>query len=173
MSFCTLVPVLIVVQSDFYSVSPPFYEGKPLDNMFTTRDFQEHRVLRSATNQVYSMTNLRNYEPHVDECTEIFIRVMKAKEGQPFDISEYILWFAFDVIASITFQQRLGFLDNEKDVLGMVSTRTFSAKYFAFIGQLPWLHRYLLGNRRMVALMKRIYPDAPDPHGTLFAVSAL
>ncbi|KIV90486.1 hypothetical protein PV10_07788 [Exophiala mesophila] len=156
-------------KSDFYSVSPPFYEGKPLDNMFTVRDFKQHRLLRSATTQVYSMTNLRNYEPHVDECTRIFIELMKKKQGKPVDVVTYVHWYAFDVIASITFQKRLGFLDNEGDVLGMVSTRTFSAKYFAFIGQVPWLHQYLLGNRRMVLLMKKMFPNTPDPHGTLFA----
>ncbi|KAL6253147.1 Cytochrome p-450 [Rhinocladiella similis] len=156
-------------KSDFYSVSPPFYQGRPLDNMFTVRDFKQHRVLRSATSQVYSMTNLRNYEPHVDECTTLFIELMRKKNQQPVDVVKYVHWFAFDVIASITFQKRLGFLDNEGDVLGMVSTRTFSAKYFAFVGQVPWLHRYLLGNRRMVMLMKKIFPNTPDPHGTLFA----
>lgn len=117
------------------------------------------------------MTNLRNYEPHVDECTKIFIELMKKKQGKPVDVVTYVHWYAFDVIASITFQKRLGFLDNEGDVLGMVSTRTFSAKYFAYIGQVPWLHQYLLGNRRMVLLMKKMFPSTPDPHGTLFAVS--
>lgn len=119
------------------------------------------------------MTNLRNYEAHVDECTELFLGILKKHEGQPIDIVEYIHWYAFDVIASITFQKRLGFLDHEKDMLGLVATRSFSAKYFAFAGQVPWVHPYLLGNRRMMAMLARLYPDTPDPHGTLFGVGGM
>ncbi|KEF57032.1 uncharacterized protein A1O9_07222 [Exophiala aquamarina CBS 119918] len=136
--------------------------------MFTVRDPQQHRVLRSATAQVYSMTNLRNYEAHVDECTELFLAILKKHEGRAIDVTEYIHWYAFDVIAAITFQKRLGFLDEGKDMLGMVATRSFSAKYFAFAGQVPWAHPYLLGNRRMMGLLAKLYPDMPDPHGTLF-----
>ena len=141
--------------------------------MFTARDPQHHKVLRSATAQVYSMTNLRNYEAHVDECTELFLGILKKHEGQTMDVTEYIHWYAFDVIAAITFQKRLGFLDHGKDMLGLVATRTFSAKYFAFAGQVPWVHPYLLGNRRMMGLLAKLYPDTPDPHGTLFGVSTL
>lgn len=130
----------------------------------------QHRMLRSATTQVYSLTNLRNYEPHVDECTELFLGILRKYEGRPVDVCDYIHWYAFDVIAAITFQKRLGFLDNEGDVRGMVATRSFSAKYFAFAGQLPWVHPYLLGNRRMMAFLGKFYPDMPDPHGTLFKV---
>ncbi|OQV08098.1 hypothetical protein CLAIMM_12418 [Cladophialophora immunda] len=157
-------------KSEFYSVSPPYYDGKQLENMFTTRNLQEHRQLRSATTSVYSMTNLRNYEPHVDECTEIFLGILKKYDGQAIDITEYMHFYALDVIAAITFQKRLGYLDHQQDVLGLVASRGFSAKYFGIVGQIPWIHRYLLGNRRLVKWLARLYPDTPDPHGTLFAV---
>lgn len=139
--------------------------------MFTVRDSKQHRVLRSATAQVYSMTNLRHYEPHVDECVAIFIDLLKKHEGESIDMVEYVHWFAWDVIASITFQKRFGFLDNQGDVLGLAANRKLSAQYLALMGQVPWLHPYLLGNRRMMQLIHMLFPNAPDPHGTLFKVS--
>ena len=139
--------------------------------MFTVRDSKQHRVLRSATAQVYSMTNLRHYEPHVDECVSIFTELIKKHEGEAIDMVEYVHWFAWDVIASITFQKRFGFLDNQGDVLGLAANRKLSAQYLALMGQVPWLHPYLLGNRRMMQLIHMLFPKAPDPHGTLFKVS--
>ena len=151
-------------------MSPPYYQGKQLENMFTTRNLREHRELRSATASVYSMTNLKNYEPHVNECTEIFLRILERCQGQSIDITDYMHFYALDVIAAITFQNRLGYLDHQQDVLGLVASRGFSAKYFGVVGQIPWLHPYLLGNRRMVKWLAKMYPSIPDPHGTLFAV---
>jgi len=66
------------------------------------------------------MTNLRHYEKHANECTEIFIRLMKEKEGQTVDVTDHFLWYAFDVIASVTFQRRLGFMETQNDVWGMI-----------------------------------------------------
>ena len=158
------------VKSEFYSVSPPYYGGKQLENMFTTRNLQEHRELRSATASVYSMSNLKNYEPHVDECTEIFLDILKKHQGQSIDITEYMHFYALDIIAAITFQNRFGYLDHQEDKLGLVASRGFSAKYFGVAGQIPWIHPYLLGNRRLMKWLGKAFPNMPDPHGTLFAV---
>ena len=120
--------------------------------------------------QVFSMTNLRNYEQPVDECTEVLMRMLNDVEGQAIDFTEWFQWYAFDVISNITFQKRLGFLDKKDDVLGMIRGQRFSSQYLAVIGQLPWLHPYLMGNRRLVKQLLKLRPDAPDPLGTLFTV---
>ncbi len=158
-------------QSAFYSLTVPFYHGQPLDNMFTAVDPQLHRQLRSPTVQVFSMTNLRNYEQSVDDCTEILMRMLHEADGRALDYTEWFQWYAFDVISSITWQRRLGFLESRDDVLGMIRGQKFSSTYFAIVGQLPWLHPYLMGNRRLVKLLLKIFPDQPDPMGTLFTVS--
>ena len=116
------------------------------------------------------MTNLKNYEPHVDECTEAFLGLLTTSEGRVVDITEYMHFYALDVIAAITFRNRLGYLDHQEDVLGLVASRSFSAKYFGVVGQIPWIHPYLLGNRRLMKWIAKVYPNMPDPHGTLFAV---
>ncbi len=152
-------------------MSVPFYEGKPLDNMFTAVDPAQHRMLRAPTVQVFSMTNLRNYEQPVDECTEILMKKLSEVEGQAIDFTEWFQWYAFDVISSITFQSRLGFLEKKGDVLGMMEGGHFIAYYFGVVGQVPWLHWYLLGSQTFMKLYKKLAPDAPDPMGDLFTVS--
>ncbi|KAK6383591.1 hypothetical protein LTS17_002883 [Exophiala oligosperma] len=155
-------------KSGFYSLSVPFYEGKPLDNMFTAVDPGLHRALRAPTVQVFSMTNLRNYEKPIDECTEILMKMLHDVDGQVIDYTEWFQWYAFDVISSITFQSRLGFLEKMGDVDEMFEGSSTFAYYFGVLGQLPWLHPYLLGNQLLLKVMTTLFPDAPDPTGKLF-----
>ncbi|KEF59035.1 uncharacterized protein A1O9_03878 [Exophiala aquamarina CBS 119918] len=136
--------------------------------MFTAVSPALHKALRSPTAQVYSMTNLRHYEKHANECTEIFINLMKEKEGQKVDLTEHFQWYAFDVIASVTFQRRLGFMETRKDVFGMIEFSDLLGLYFAFIGQLPFLHPYMFGNRTLIRFLKWANPSFPDPLGDLF-----
>ena len=105
--------------------------------MFTAVEPALHNKLRAPTVQVFSMTNLRNYEQAVDESTEIFMRMLNEVDGKDVDYTEWFQWYAFDTISSITFQRRLGFLENKADVLGMIKSQKFSAGYLAIIGQLP------------------------------------
>ncbi|KIX09126.1 uncharacterized protein Z518_00204 [Rhinocladiella mackenziei CBS 650.93] len=136
--------------------------------MFTAVDPGLHKVLRNPTAQVYSMTNVRSYEQHIDDCTKIFLDILKQVEGQALDFTDYFHWYAFDVVASITYHRRLGFLDARGDVHGMIKGQEALLPYLAIIGQLPYLHPYLFGNRHMIALMQRLFPSLPDPLGDLF-----
>jgi hypothetical protein len=117
------------------------------------------------------MTNLRNYEQPVDECTEILMQKLGEVEGQAVDFTEWLQWYTFDVISSITFQTRLGFLEKKGDVHGLIEGGHFFAFYFGVIGQLPWLHRYLLGSLTFTKVYKMFAPDAPDTLRNLFTVS--
>ncbi|OQV07558.1 hypothetical protein CLAIMM_11974 [Cladophialophora immunda] len=155
-------------KSAFYSVSVPPYAGKPLDNMFTAVDPSLHRDLRAPTAQVFSMTNMRNYEKHVNDCTDLLFGIIDDNLGKPVDTTTWFQWYAFDAVASITFQRRMGYLQTRSDVTGMIRDQQFFAKYFARIGQLPGLHPYLLGNTWLASLYIKFVPGASDSMGALF-----
>lgn len=138
--------------------------------MFTAVDPTLHRSLRAPTVQVFSMTNLRNYEQPVDECTEILMRMLNEVDGQDVDFTEWFQWYAFDVISSITFQSRLGFLERNGDVMRMLEGGDFFGLYFGVLGQIPWIHSYLLGSPTFMKVYKTLMPNAPDPTGELFTV---
>ena len=118
------------------------------------------------------MTNIRNYEKHIDECTELFTRTMKQFEGQKIDLAEYFHWFAFDAIGNITFQRRFGFIDQTQQGFDAFRPDDFVGQYFSVIGQLPWLDRFLFGNRPLVNAMMRRYPDVPNSLNTVMSVNA-
>lgn len=64
--------------------------------------------------------------------------------------------YAFDVITSITFSNRIGFMEQENDVEGIISAIEGRLAYNSVIGEAPTLHRFLLGNTLGSWLANRI-----------------
>lgn len=110
-----------------------------MDSMFTERDPQAHKALKSPVAQLFSMTNMRNFETYADECTKIFMDAMLDLEGQPVDLAQWLQWYAFDVIGSITFQRRFGFMEQRQDVDSMIQKINHGLEYVKVIGQSEWL----------------------------------
>ncbi|EXJ66931.1 uncharacterized protein A1O5_10126 [Cladophialophora psammophila CBS 110553] len=150
------------LKTDFYNTMSPSYQGKPMPSVFTERDPIAHRNLKRPVAQLFGMTNMRNYEPYADECTGIFIDAMRDLEGQPVDLSAWVQWYAFDVIASMTFQRRFGFLEERRDINNMIGDLDGGLHYVKIIGQYPELHPWLLGNRTVVGTLKWLFPQIPD-----------
>ena len=138
--------------------------------MFSTRDPMYHKKLRRPVAQLFSMTNLKNYETYVDECNGLFVEGMREKQGQVVDLGSWLQYYAFDVIAYITFQRRFGFLDKRGDVDNMIADLDAVQDYIRIVGQIPWVHSYLLGNRTLVRLLKTLLPGLPDPLFTFLRV---
>lgn len=147
----------------FYSTADSYSDGHYSETMFSARSFDVHKQYRQQVAQLYTLTNLRLYEPYEDECTEIFCRSMTELQGRRLDLSEWLQWYAFDVIACITFQRRFGFMEEKKDVKSMISGVGSMFPYMASVGQFPWLHPYLMGNRKLTGFIKWLNPDTPDP----------
>lgn len=55
-------------------------------------------------------------------------------------------WYAFDVITSLTFSNRLGFLEQAKDIHNIIAAIEGRLFYNSIVGQAPYLHKYLFGN---------------------------
>ena len=152
------------------NIVSPFVDGEVIDLMFTTRDPVFHKAFKQPVAQLFSMTNMKNYETYADECTEIFIKAMRDLEGQAVDLSIWLQWYAFDVIASITFQRRFGFLEERKDVKGLIGGLDMGLKYIKNVSQFPAIHPYLMGNRRLMKFLSAAIPNLPDPLATFVDV---
>ncbi|GKZ18421.1 hypothetical protein AbraCBS73388_000991 [Aspergillus brasiliensis] len=141
----------------------PVYQGEVMDSMFTARDPVYHKHLKSSVSQIFSMTNMKNFEVYADECTQIFMDAMVDLEGQSLDFSNWLQWYAFDVISAITFQRRFGFMEQRRDVDGMIGKIDTGLQYVKILGQLPFLIpllRAALLNRHFQRL--NLLPDTLD-----------
>ena len=109
-------------KSDFYPVMGNVAKGKVVPSIFSTLDESFHEVMKRPIAQVYAMTNLRSYEPLVESTESFFFQKLEklANEKRAFDLGTWLHWFATDVILEITFGKRLGFLEREEDVDGIL-----------------------------------------------------
>jgi cytochrome P450 len=151
----------------FYSSMQPVYRGQTIDSMFTARDPAIHKALKTPVAQTFSMSFMRNYEGYVDECTDIFVSAMNDLEGQAVDLAIWLQWYAFDVIASVTFQRRFGFLEGRQDVNSMISRLDVVLNMVKLLGVYPEL------DTPLKAAMRTLVPDSwhLDPLQDFLSVS--
>ncbi|KAI0149828.1 cytochrome P450 [Hypoxylon sp. NC0597] len=129
-------------KSDFYSVIPPMRKGTILPTIFATQDESLHRMLKRPIAGVYSMSNLVSFEPLVDRTIEVFCQELDRRfvlPGKACDLGAWLQYFAFDVVGEITFSKRLGFLEEGRDVEGIMASIWHWFEYVAIVGQMPWL----------------------------------
>jgi hypothetical protein len=122
---------------------------------------------------MFSMANMRKYEPYADECSGIFIKRMREMEGQQVDLSTWLQWYAFDVIACITFQRRFGFMEEGRDVNQMIGSLDGIFQYVKVVGQYPGLHPYLMGSETFARIVMKLFPAFPDPIRSFLQVSVI
>ncbi|KGO45880.1 Cytochrome P450 [Penicillium expansum] len=153
-------------KSEFYPVQMTVSKGEPLPSLFSTLDETFHANLRRSVNHAFSMSSLVQYEPMVDETTEIFLD----QTGRLFadgvtvcDFARWLQFFAFDVIGSITYSKRHGFIEKNEDIDGIVSSLANIFDYSAPIGQMPWLDKLFWKNPIFDLLQKLGLSDNSHP----------
>ena len=103
------------------------------------------------------MSTLVQYEPFVNEATEIFLDQtdkLFARPNKVCDFAEWLQYFAFDVIGQLTYSKRHGFVERAEDVDGMVGYLGRLFSYVAPVGQIPWLDLLFLKNPIVLMLDK-------------------
>ncbi|PVH68975.1 cytochrome P450 [Cadophora sp. DSE1049] len=172
-----MIPIIYGISSkftktSFYTLLAPFWDGTRMESTFTAREPAEHKAIKSSVAQLYAMTNIKKFEGYAEECTELFIDVVRKSEGSPMGLSVWVHWYAFDVIASITFQRRFGFMDQQRDVYDLIKSLDYTQDYTLVVGMFPSLHDWLLGNPTLMKWIKRVLPNAPDPIHKIFELKA-
>ena len=132
------------------------YEGRWLDTVFSTRDPHYHKEVRSSVASKYSLASLRQMEPLVDECSELFATRMNESLGQTVDLGTWVQWYAFDVIGQITFMKQFGFMQNRNDDIGILDNLESGSKIQTVLAQLPGLNALIFGNRLSQSLANTI-----------------
>ncbi|RYN42572.1 hypothetical protein AA0113_g5725 [Alternaria arborescens] len=162
-----------VYKSDFYPVQGAVSKGAPLLSLFSTTDEDFHAKYRRCVNNAFAMSSLVNYEPLVSSTLTYWLdktEDMFAKTGQSCNFSQWLQFFAFDVIGELTWSKRLGFVEGNKDVDNIIGFLGKFFDYVAPVGQIPILDRLLWKNpislfAQRIGLDKRVHPV------TLFALN--
>lgn len=131
-----------MIKSDFYPIQSAVSKGERLQSLFSTKNEDYHAKYRRCINGAFSMSSLVSYEPLVDSTMNAFIEQTRRRYCDNERICQFSKWlqfFAFDVIGELTWSKRLGFVDRDEDVEGIVDFVGRFLAYSAPTGQMPWL----------------------------------
>jgi cytochrome P450 len=107
--------------------------------MFNTTDEQYHTRLRRAVANAYAMSTLVRFEPLVDSTTEVFLEQLTnryaSRPDAICDLSQWLQFYAFDVIGELTFSKRLGFVEHGVDVDNIMGSLEKALGYFSVVSE--------------------------------------
>ncbi|KUI58928.1 Pisatin demethylase [Cytospora mali] len=121
-------------KSDFYGVGAPDYGGEPLENLFSLRDVQRHATLRRNIGALYTKTAVKDFEPRVDSCVDLFLTQLADRtiEGPTnLDMSTWLHLYAYDCLVEVNVSKKLGLLEQGHDVEGFIAS---ADKIFHMVG---------------------------------------
>ena len=115
----------------------PLNRGKITPMMFTTQDEDQHRMLKRPVANIYSMGNIAKFEHLVDNTLEVFFQQIDKLFVETGGVCDFGVWlqrFAFDVMGELTFSKRLGFLERDEDVGGIMQAIWNHFEYASVVG---------------------------------------
>ncbi|KAH0593197.1 hypothetical protein MHUMG1_08919 [Metarhizium humberi] len=127
-----------------------------LPAVFNTQDEDLHKRLRSPIAPLYSMTNVLKFEPLVDETLRLLLKQLDDRHlgGSSFNLGNWLQYFAFDSMGTLTFSRRYGFLVQGRDVHGILEEIWTFMKTVALMGQIPWFDE-LWNKNALITLFKK------------------
>lgn len=82
-----------------------------------------HKQIKSPIAPLFSLSNVLTLEPFVDSTLKVLFEQLDARFVQSqatFDLADWLQYFAFDVMGTLTLSKRYGFLEEGRDVNNML-----------------------------------------------------
>jgi hypothetical protein len=139
--------------------------------VFNTTDEKLHKQIKNPIAPIFSVSSTATFEGLVDDVLTCLVTQFDQRfieNGEVFDLGQWLQFFAFDVMGTMTFSKRYGFLDTGRDVGDMLGTivdymrsgapvryahmitkrlNTSTKQLIMFqMTQIPWLDRLLRKN---------------------------
>ncbi|KAH6658491.1 cytochrome P450 [Truncatella angustata] len=146
-------------KSAFYPLAEAIYRGKFLPTLFTTESNQYHIKLKRGAMKAFSMDVVVGLEQYADKCIGLLLERLRqvTDDGRkPINPVDWMQYFAFDVLGEINFSKDLGFMEQGTDVDNIIGAIGGILGYVSLIGQVPLVHKFLLGNPLLPKLLPSI-----------------
>ncbi|CAH0042680.1 unnamed protein product [Clonostachys rhizophaga] len=127
-------------KSDFYI---PF--GLPsYPNLFDVRDPRRHAQIKKEIGALYTVTALMSYESGVDGQTAILVEQLQrfCDQKQVINLPQFLQYYAFDVIGTITLGESMGMMESNSDTNGACSGLDSLWHYASVMALTPSLHAW-------------------------------
>ena len=134
-------------KSSFYATFQNIVNGRRAASLVAVTDEATHARMKRLVANAYALSTLVEFEPLVDSTTHVFLDVLQERfagqSGAVIDLGKYVQYYAFDVMGELTMSRRLGFLEQDTDVNGIMHAISANFEYFSVVGQMPWLDNML------------------------------
>lgn len=158
------------VKSAFYPIFSIIWKKKAEFNLFSAVDPEYHKQQKRKAASAFGLNSVIEMEPAVDSCTILFMERLRQNVNKSVDLGMWMHFYAFDVIGELCFAEKLGFLDQGKDIDNILSSIEKILDYGAICGQVPAWHKFLLGN----PLVPLLFPSLETFNSTLtFTLKAM
>ncbi|KAH7313945.1 cytochrome P450 CYP4/CYP19/CYP26 subfamily [Stachybotrys elegans] len=138
--------------------------GGALPAIFNTTDDKMHKRLKTPISPLFAPNTVTVYEGRVDEVLGVLQKQLDAKfigNSEVFELGQWLQFFAFDVMGTLTFSKRYGFLEHGKDEGNMLATIVDFMRRSAPMTQIPWLD-WLLRKNRIGDFFQRTFFSQPS-----------
>lgn len=132
-------------KTEYYQGSSALVDGHVVYNLFSQIDKEKHAAEKKPIAKFYSPVGVAPLESHVDKtikqlCDELAKRFASGSSaGKPFNLGDWILYYTWDVVGSVTFSQPIGYLSHGCDFDGTLGNSEKALDYFSWIGCIPSL----------------------------------
>ena len=97
--------------------------GKKIYTLFSSTNKKWHHDLRKCINGAFTPGAAASYEYLVQYTIQAFMKRIEenhANKPHTIDLFTWFYYFSFDVIGDLTYSERHGFIEEEKDVHGII-----------------------------------------------------
>ncbi|KAI1123217.1 cytochrome P450 [Nemania abortiva] len=135
-----MIEVIFHPQSNFAKAE--WYDiANPLLNLVQLRNKAEHgdRRRRHGWDLAFTTKALRSYDSRVIKYADQFVTQMERRIGQNVNITDWLEWYAFDVMGDLAFGRSFKALENGKSHIYIDTMHSTSALPLGCLGTLPWV----------------------------------
>ncbi|KAJ0383477.1 hypothetical protein COL922a_010402 [Colletotrichum nupharicola] len=139
--------------TEFYHGSSALVDGEIIFNLFSETDPERHKQERKYVAKYYSRRSISFLEPKMNDTIKLLCNQLDKQcigslgvEKNGFDLGAWILYYAWDVVGTVTFSQPFGYLKEGRDFDATLGIAKIAMEYFAAIGTVPSLDRLLAKN---------------------------
>ncbi|KAK4235413.1 cytochrome P450 [Achaetomium macrosporum] len=134
------------LKTDMYRPNDLLVDGKRIQNIFNTPDKAFHAKYTKPIVGFWSQTKILELEPLMDETLRLLIDTLGkrfADTGAVCPMDKWVTYFSWDTAANVSFGRPYGFMQEGRDVGGMIAESKAGLKYFAPVSQIPWIDEWL------------------------------
>lgn len=109
----------------YRSLTPYSPKGKSQPLVFNTRDETLHMQMKKPVAPLFSLTSVLKFEHHVDDMLRLLFQQLDWRfsvPNLPFDLSDWLQYFAFEAISTMTLSRQWGYLEKGCDHNGLLAS---------------------------------------------------